>query len=51
MGAYCDQISSFMDGIAGRPMKAGSGADGRACVAACVAMLESSRERRWVQVP
>jgi len=50
MGAYCDQIAAFIDGIAGKPMKGGTGEDGRASVATCVAMLQSSRERRWVDL-
>jgi len=50
MQAFRDQIASFIDGIEGKPMAAGSGTDGRASVATCVAMLQSSRERRWVTV-
>jgi predicted dehydrogenase len=50
MGSYCQQIQYFIDGIRGKPMNAGNGPDGRAGVAACLAMLQSSKERRWVDV-
>lgn len=48
MQAYCDQMAAFIDGIEGRPNRAGSGEDGRAAVEACVAMLLSSATRRWI---
>lgn len=48
MQAYCDQLAAFIDGIEGRPNKAGTGEDGRAAVEACVAMLESSASKRWM---
>lgn len=50
MKAYRAQIQSFIDGIHGQPMQAGSGADGRAGLAACLAMLTSTRERRLVEL-
>lgn len=50
MQAYYDQIQSFIDGIHGKPMLAGSGVDGRAGVAACLAIMESSRDGRFVSV-
>jgi predicted dehydrogenase len=50
MGSYCKQFQGFIDGIRGKPMYAGNGADGRAGVAACLAMLQSSKERRWVDL-
>jgi len=43
-------MSSFIDGIRGKPMVMGNGADGRAGVAVCLAMLQSSRERRWIEL-
>lgn len=48
MQAYRDQISAFIDAVRGIPSEVGRWADGRAGVAACVAMLESSDQRRWV---
>jgi predicted dehydrogenase len=50
MQAYWDQLQSFIDAIAGKPLTGASGADGRAGIAACLAMLTSSRERRWVSL-
>jgi hypothetical protein len=50
MKCNVDQIQSFIDGIHGRPMVAGSGFDGWAGVAACLALLESSKEGRIVQL-
>ncbi|MBL9214521.1 MAG: Gfo/Idh/MocA family oxidoreductase [Opitutaceae bacterium] len=51
MQAYCDQLASFIDRVEGKtPTVVGSGADGRAGVAACLAMLRSSAERRWVSL-
>ena len=49
MAAYVKQVQAFLDGIAGKPMACGNGKDGRAGIAACEAMLTSSREHRWVQ--
>ncbi|MCX6033065.1 MAG: Gfo/Idh/MocA family oxidoreductase [Chloroflexi bacterium] len=51
MQAFYDQMQSFVDGIQGKPMRAGTGADGRAAVAVCLALLASSREHRLVPVP
>jgi len=48
MKAYADQMAAFIDLIEGRPSKIGQGADGRAGVEACVAMLQSSAEKRWI---
>ena len=50
MKAYRAQIHSFIDGIQGKPMSAGSGAEGRAGMAACLGMLTSSREHRLVDL-
>jgi predicted dehydrogenase len=50
MQCYVDQIKSFIDGIHGRPMVAGSGFDGRAGVAACLALLDSSKAGRIVRL-
>lgn len=55
MQAYRDQMDSFIAAINGTPTSAaapqvGNGADGRAAVAACQAMLASSRERRWIEL-
>ena len=50
MGSYVKQFQYFIDGMHGKPMLCGNGADGRAGVAACLAMLESSRDRRWVDL-
>jgi len=50
MQAYRDQLAGFIARIEGQPSTTGTGADGRAAVAACDAMLLSSRERRWVEL-
>jgi|ERR1035437_3244641 predicted dehydrogenase len=50
MKAFNDQIQSFIDGIHGKPMQVATGADGRAGLAACLAMLTSSREHRFVNL-
>ena len=50
MQAYCDQMAAFIAAIEGRPSQVGSGADGRAGVAASLAMLESSATRRWIHL-
>ena len=51
MQAYCDQLTAFIDAIVGRPNHVGTGADGRAGVEACIAMLESSAGKRWIFPP
>jgi hypothetical protein len=48
MQAYCDQMSAFIAAIDGQPSNVGTGADGRAAVVACVAMLDSSAGRCWI---
>ena len=48
MQAYCDQMASFIDVIEGRPGIVGTAEDGRKAVAACLAMLESSAQKRWI---
>jgi len=48
MQAYTDQIASFIDAINGKSGTVGAASDGRAGVAACIAMLTSSAERRWI---
>jgi predicted dehydrogenase len=50
MKAYRSQMSGFIDAMRGRSSGTGTGADGRAGVAAVMAMLTSSRERRWVDI-
>jgi UDP-N-acetyl-2-amino-2-deoxyglucuronate dehydrogenase len=50
MQAYCDQMSAFIAAIKGQPSDVGTGADGRAGVAACLAMIESSSARRWISL-
>ncbi len=50
MQAYRDQMAAFIDLIHGRPSEVGSGEEGRAAVAACRAMLQSSAERRWISL-
>jgi len=49
MQAYRDQMTAFIDLIEGRPTEVGTGADGRAAVSACRAILSASDERRWLQ--
>jgi len=56
MQAYRDQITAFLAAIHGQesssPLpRVGTGADGRAAVLACRAMLTASAERRWVDLP
>jgi predicted dehydrogenase len=56
MQAYRDQITAFLAAIAGEEAAStlplvGTGADGRAAVAVCRAMLASSAERRWIDLP
>jgi predicted dehydrogenase len=48
MQAYCDQLASFIDVIGGRPGLVGTAEDGRKAVAVCLAMLESSAQKRWI---
>jgi len=48
MKSYCDQMAAFIDLIEGRPSNVGQSLDGRAGVEACVSMLQSSAEKRWV---
>jgi predicted dehydrogenase len=50
MISYCGQMRSFIDGLKGLPMQAGNGTDGRAGLAPALALLQSSRERRIVEV-
>jgi predicted dehydrogenase len=50
MTAFRNQIQSFIDGIHGKPMDVATGADGRNGLAACLALLTSSRESRVVQL-
>jgi predicted dehydrogenase len=50
MQAFWDQLQSFLNAIAGQPLTGASGSDGRAGIAACLAMLTSSQERRWVEL-
>ena len=49
MQCYCDQLQAFIDGVHGKPLRCGSGADGLAGVAACLAMFTSSTEQRWTR--
>ena len=48
MQAYCDQMQAFISAIGGRPSQVGTGEDGRAAVAAVLAMLKSSADRCWI---
>lgn len=48
MKSYCDQMAAFIDLIEGRASSIGRGSDGRAGVQACLAMLRSSAEKRWI---
>jgi len=50
MIAWIAQMQSFIDGIEGKPMAAGNGWDGRQAVAACLAMMTSTRERRLIDL-
>jgi UDP-N-acetyl-2-amino-2-deoxyglucuronate dehydrogenase len=55
MQAYRDQITAFLAAIQGDAKESalppvGTGADGRAAVAVCRAMLTASAERRWVDL-
>jgi predicted dehydrogenase len=46
MQAYGDQMAAFAASIQGEPSGIGSGADGRAAVQVCLAMLEASATGR-----
>lgn len=50
MQAYCDQMQAFIDAIHGSASGAGTPADGRAGVAAVLAMLASSQECQTVKL-
>lgn len=49
LNAYVDQLRSFLAAIQGEPADCGTGADGRAAVAVCLAMLEASAKRAVVR--
>jgi predicted dehydrogenase len=48
--AYCDQLKSFAACISGEPADCGTADDGIAGVAACLAMLQSSRRKALVRL-
>jgi UDP-N-acetyl-2-amino-2-deoxyglucuronate dehydrogenase len=50
MQAYCDQMQAFVDSINGTRAGEGSPQDGRAGVAAVLAMLESARLQRTIAI-
>lgn len=50
MQAYCDQLQGFVDAIRGTNSGQGTPGDGRAGVAAVLAMLESSRTKQTVSL-
>ncbi len=55
MKAYVDQMTAFIaaasgGGASGLP-PVGSGEDGQIALSVCCAMLESSRDRRWIDLP
>jgi len=50
MQCFVRQMRSFIAGMRGEPMEAGSGHDGRVGLAACLAMLVSTRERRLIEL-
>ncbi len=55
MQAYCAQMQSFIAAIHGQPepgapTRVGSARDGRIGVEVCLAIFQSSRERRWVEL-
>jgi predicted dehydrogenase len=50
MRAFREQIRSFVEGIHGRPMDVATGRDGRSGLAACLALMTSSREGRVVSL-
>jgi predicted dehydrogenase len=49
MQSFADQLRAFARAVQGEPLEAGTGEDGRAGVAACLAMLEASRTGRVVR--
>jgi UDP-N-acetyl-2-amino-2-deoxyglucuronate dehydrogenase len=51
MQAFNSQIQAFVDRINGKQSDVATGADGRAGLATCLAMLTSSQENRFVQLP
>ncbi len=48
MQAFYNQMQAFIDRIHGKPSEVATGEDGRAGLAACLAMLTSTRENRLV---
>ena len=50
MQSFSDQLRAFAHAVQGEPLVAGTGEDGRAGVAACLAMLEASRTGRVVRL-
>jgi len=50
MKAFIEQIQSFIDRLNGKPSEVATGADGRAGLAACLAMLTSSQSGRVVEL-
>jgi predicted dehydrogenase len=50
MLAFNNQIQSFIDRLHGKPSEVATGADGRAGLAACLAMLTSSSQNRIVDL-
>jgi predicted dehydrogenase len=50
MQAYIDQIQAFIAGVRGQPTRIASGADGRASIAVCEAIMNSSRTGTFVSV-
>jgi predicted dehydrogenase len=50
MRAFYNQIQSFMDAIHGKPAELGTGRDGRQGLAACLALMASSEQGRFVDL-
>lgn len=50
MDAFNKQIQGFIDRIHGQPADVATGADGRAGLAICLAMMTSSQEGRFVEI-
>ena len=50
MQAFRDQIQAFIDRIHGQPSHVATGLDGRSGLAACMAMLTSTKENRIVSL-
>ena len=50
MQAYCDQMQGFVDSVSGQVGGEGTAADGRAGVAAVLAMLDAARTGATVSV-